>query len=263
MKYNYHTHTYRCGHAEYISEEEMLLEYIDKGFDVICFSDHAPLKNNIDYRKNMRMEYLELDDYLLTINNLKEKYKDKIKIYSGFECEYLPCLYDEIINLKNKSDYILLGQHFIIDDNGSLKIFRTDDFTDEDLFKYAHLIEEAVSKGLCDAVVHPDIFMLSRNSFGSTEKKVANIICEACSKYNVPIEINLGEIYWYLKGVKNEVSYPSKEFFIEASKYDVKVIYGIDAHFKEQIEMYEEEKMLADNIIGKDILNKLNIIDRL
>ena len=241
----------------------MLFEYIDKGFDVVCFSDHAPLKNRIDKRNNMRMRYEEVEDYLSAVNNLKKKYKDKIKIYSGFECEYLPCLYDEIVNLKNKSDYILLGQHFIMDNNGNLKIFRCHNFTDEDLFKYAHLIEEAVSKGICDAVVHPDIFMLSRNSFGSAEKKAANIICEACSKYNVPIEINLGEIYWYLKGVKNIVSYPSREFFIEASKYDVKVIYGIDTHFKKQIEMFDEEKKFANNIIGKDILNKLNIIDRL
>lgn len=263
MKYNYHTHTYRCGHAENIKDEEMLLKYIYKGFDVVCFTDHAPLKNRVDKRNNMRMRYEELEEYLMSINNLKEKYKDNIKIYSGFECEYLPCLYDEIIDLKNKSDYILLGQHFIIDNNGNLKIFRCHDFTDEDLLIYASLIEEAVSKGLCSAVVHPDIFMLSRKNFGVTEKKIANIICDVCSKYNIPIEINLGEIYWYLKGVKNKISYPSKEFFKEASKYDVKVIYGIDTHFKEQIEMFEEEKALADSIIGEDILNKLNIVDRL
>lgn len=263
MKYNYHTHTYRCGHAEYISEEDMLLKYIYNGFDIVCFSDHAPLKNNIDYRKNMRMEYLEVNDYLNVINNLKIKYKDNIKIYSGFECEYLPCLYTEIINLKNNSDYILLGQHFIIDDNNNLKIFRTDEFNDNDLYKYAYLIKEAISKGLCDVLVHPDIFMLSRNSFGKCEVEISNIICEVCSKYNIPIEINLGEIYWYLKGKRNSISYPSKEFFNIASKYNIKVIYGIDAHFKEQIDMYDEEKVIADNIIGKDILDKLNIIDRL
>ena len=86
QNFNYHQHTYRCGHADLdMKDEEYILEYINMGFKKIAFTDHCPQKNKIDKRENMRMEYSERKEYLDSIKKLREKYSDKIEIESGYE----------------------------------------------------------------------------------------------------------------------------------------------------------------------------------
>lgn len=264
QKFNYHTHTYRCGHADYnMTDEDFVKEFISKGFEEICFTDHCPEKEKIDKRKYMRMDYEEKDNYLNSIKSLKEKYKDKINIQTGYEIEYLPGQEENLLELKRETDKLVLGQHFIYaKDSKVLKIFRYDDFNDEDLIRYANYIELAMEKGIPDIVVHPDLYMLSRDSFGKTESLVAHMICKAAEKYNVPLEINLTEPCMYLMNQKKYISYPCKEFWNIASNYNIKVLYGIDAHFKEQIRMYEESIKFTNKIIGNEIIEKLNFCDK-
>lgn len=42
MPVNYHTHTFRCGHAETVPDEAYLQRAIEQGFTVLGFSDHTP-----------------------------------------------------------------------------------------------------------------------------------------------------------------------------------------------------------------------------
>ena len=262
QNFNYHTHTYRCGHADYnMSDEDYVKELIKKEFKKIAFTDHAPQKEVIDTRSNMRMDYSEKDGYLTSIKSLKDKYKALIEIESGYEVEYLPGQEDNLLELKNEVDKIVLGQHFIYDENNKLKIFRYHYFSDIDLIKYAKYIDMAMEKNIPDIIVHPDIYMLSRDKFGNVEEEVAHMICKSAEKYNIPLEINLTEIQLYLIGRRSKISYPTKEFWDIATNYNIKVLYGIDAHFKDQIEMYEECIEFVNDYIGEDIINKLNFIE--
>lgn len=263
QNFNYHTHTYRCRHADGVmSDEDFVKELIKKGFKKIAFTDHCPQKEQIDKRTNMRMKYSEKNEYLRSIKYLKEKYKNIIEIESGYEIEYLPGQEQNLLELKEEVDKIILGQHFVYnDDNDSLKIFRHHNFTDNDLIKYANYIDISMQKNIPDIIAHPDLYMLSRNTFGKVEEEVAHIICRSAEKYNIPLEINLNEPFLYLSGIKNKVSYPSKEFWKIASQYNIKVLYGIDAHFKEQIRAYEQSIKIANEIIGKEVIEKLNFIE--
>lgn len=260
QKFNYHTHTYRCGHAdENMKDEDYVKLFIEQGFKKIAFTDHCPEKEIIDHRTNMRMDYSEKDDYIDSICYLKEKYKDKIAIESGFEVEYLPGQEKNLLELKEMTDILVLGQHFIYaDNNKDLKIFRKHKFSDEDLIKYANYIDTAMKLQIPDIVVHPDLYMLTRNKFGEIEKKVAEMICKSAEKYNIPLEINLTEAFMYLSNLKDKISYPCKEFWEVATNYDIKVIYGIDAHYKEQIRLYADSIEMVNKIIGKEIIEKLN-----
>ena len=261
--FNYHTHTYRCGHAQKdMTDEDFVNEFIKKGFKKIAFTDHCPQKQAIDKRKGMRMEYSQINEYLDSIKYLKDKYKDKIEIESGFEIEYLPGEEANLLELKQITDKLVLGQHFIYDDNNiDLKIFRKHNFTDEDLIKYANYIKTAIELGIPDIIVHPDLYMLNRNKFGEIERKVAEIICKTAEKYNIPLEINLTEPSMCLSKLKDRIKYPCKEFWEVVSNYNVKVIYGIDAHYKKQIEQYEESIKLANKIIGNNTIKKLKFSD--
>lgn len=147
QKFNYHTHTRRCGHADNnMSDEDFVKEFIKKGFMKIAFTDHCPEKEEIDHRTNMRMKYNEKNEYLDSIKSLKEKYKNKIEIETGFEIEYLPGQEENLYELKNETDKLILGQHFIYGGKNELKCFRKHDFTNEDILKYAEYIKTAIEK---------------------------------------------------------------------------------------------------------------------
>ena len=73
QKFNYHTHTRRCGHADNnMTDEDFVKLFIQKGFTKIAFTDHCPEKEEIDHRKNMRRQKFTNEDAL--------KYAKYIKI---------------------------------------------------------------------------------------------------------------------------------------------------------------------------------------
>lgn len=263
QKFNYHTHTFRCGHADNsISDEEYVKLFIKKGFKRICFTDHCPQKNKIDFRSNMRMDYNDKGEYYKSINLLKEKYKDKISIEVGFEVEYAPSLEEELFLLKKETDKLILGQHFVCDDNDdNVKVIGWGITDDNDIFRYAEFVETAIKKGLVDIVAHPDIFLFRKGKFGIVEEKATHIICEAAQKYGVPLEINLTRACLYLHNKTDKIEYPNKEFWEIASNYNIKVVYGVDAHFREQINSYEDSIELVKNHLGNNIISKLNFVD--
>lgn len=283
QNFNYHQHTYRCGHADLdMSDEDYVLEYIKMGLKKIAFTDHCPEKNKIDKRQNMRMNYAERNEYLSSIENLKEKYSDKIQIESGYEVEYLPGEEENLRELKSEVDKIILGQHFIYDDNTNLKIIKLKTgelkYTNEELKKYGQYICRAIELGIPDIIAHPDMVMYARDGFGEIEKEVSNMICKCAEKYNVALEINTNDIFRRVfyedriikKLTKEEqcnkikeVKYPCKEFWKIATNYDVKVLYGLDVHHRGQITLFNELVQLANQILGDEIINKLNFIENL
>lgn len=279
QKFNYHSHTYRCGHADLdMKDEEYIQEYIKMGFEKVAITDHCPYKNEIDARPNVRMEYSQKEEYLNSIKKLKEKYENEIEIETGFEVEYLPGEEENIRELKKEADKIVLGQHFIYGNDNNIKFLWSDEFSDEELIRYGIYIEKALELGFPDIIAHPDYYMCTRKEFGEIEEIVANIICRAAEKYNVPLEINLNRIFnrtYYDKKTKilnndpiekqkeklPEVLYPCKGFWEVAAKYNIKVLYGLDVHHRGQILRYKELVEMANEIIGKRIIKKLNFIE--
>lgn len=279
QKFNYHSHTYRCGHADLdMKDEDYIQEYIKMGFEKIAITDHCPYKSGIDSRPNVRMKYSQKDEYLNSIKNLKEKYADKIEIETGFEVEYLPGEEENIKKLKEETDKIVLGQHFIYGNDNNIKFLWNDNFSDEELIRYGIYIEKALELGIPDIIAHPDYYMCTRKAFGEIEEIVAHIICRAAEKYNIPLEINLNRIFTKIyydqetnilnnepiekqKEKLSEVLYPCKGFWEVAAKYNIKVLYGLDVHHRGQITLYNELVEMANEIIGKRIIKKLNFIE--
>ncbi len=263
--FNYHGHTYRCRHADgTITDEEWVKEYIRAGFKEIAFTDHVPQRTVIDTRKRMRMDYSEKDEYLKSINALKEKYKDKIDIKVGFEIEYLPEHLEELKELKQECDFLVIGQHYIYDrKNKEVKVFNekvTPVYTDEEMMEYYTNIKEAVENGLTKIIVHPEMYVFARNSFGEHEEKIARKIVSLAEKYDLTLEINLMDVFKYMSGRLNRITYPSREFWKIVSKTNVKVIYGVDVHYRGQLRSYKEMVKFVRTYLGKDIVDNLNFV---
>ena len=91
---NFHTHTTRCRHA-FGRDRDYVTKAIKAGIKVLGFSDHAPMIfPNRNYYSTFRMFPDDVQDYVNSINLLREEYRDKIEIHLGFEIEYFPTLFN-------------------------------------------------------------------------------------------------------------------------------------------------------------------------
>lgn len=249
MKFNYHTHTSRCFHAKG-EDEEYILAAIEAGFDEIGFADHSPWPYR-GYVSGMRMHENDFEPYVRSIKALREKYKDKISIKIGLECEYfkeyIPWLREKIDELG--VDYIILGHHYSThevgaDYNGALT-------TVEGIKKYTDQVVEGIRTGLFSYVCHPDLYMKGYQKWDSHCEEMARKIISAANETDIPLEYNL----LGLSRSKNEgvPGYPYHDFWLLASEMGAKAIIGVDAH---QPDAYGDTELFEE---GRKNLSELNI----
>lgn len=152
----FHVHTYRCQHAEDISDEAYVTKAIELGASGLLFSDHTPFPG--DPFRN-RMDYAQLPEYLDTLTVLKKKYADKIRIRIGLEVEYLPSYHNfyETLRCNPRLDFLMIGQHMYEISPGRYSFQLSP--ADKDAQEHVGCIEamiQGVESGLFDAVAHPD-----------------------------------------------------------------------------------------------------------
>ena len=229
VDYNYHTHTYRCGHATG-TEKEYLENAISRGLKVFGFSDHI----FVDKKDIEKTE--ELNEYITTINKLKSEYKDKVEIHVGLEVEFFPSRLDYLKSLKSKGlEYLILGQHFVENEKGERKfIFENLNDSKNVCEKYYILVKKALETGLFSCLAHPDLFVRQFTELDETFDYYSRKICEVAKENNVPLEINLNGRYKVQNGSKKQ-PYPNERFWKIAGEVGNDVIVGIDAHCSEII----------------------------
>ena len=71
-RYLFYVHTFRCGHAKMISDEEYIEKAISLNATDIWFTNHAPFPGN---PFGGRMKYEELPEYISTLKGLKKQYQ--------------------------------------------------------------------------------------------------------------------------------------------------------------------------------------------
>ena len=225
QKFNLHTHTYRCGHAQG-GEIDYIEVAIKAGFNMIGFSEH--IQYRINNGKYNRIDFEDFDAYFKAINNLKNKYTNKINVFCGLEAEYIPEVIDDLFELIPNCDFVLLGQHQgkIDDKKYCLKC------DDDDVLQYAEDIENALETNLYSVVAHPDFFMNTRNKWSKECIKASEQICLAAKHHNVPLELNIKGSYTNKRFIENALRfpYPFREFWEIAATVGNEVIYGWDAH---------------------------------
>ena len=222
---NYHTHTKRCGHAVG-EDEEYVVNAIRSGMKILGFSDHAPYPQK---DPKMRMSMEQLDDYIRSVHELKERYRDTITIYCGMEVEYYPEEWETLAMLRETMDYCILGQH------SHTLLGKKNHFvqTPEELWTYVDDIEAACEHHLCDYIAHPDYCMWTWPHMDDTVHRAAELIAELSLKYDMPLELNCGsgvlrDVREYPDGFR--YGYPTRIFFEEFARRQCRIVIGLDAH---------------------------------
>ena len=234
MKANYHSHTPRCQHARG-TEEEYVLSAIEGGFDVLGFSDHTPNHSATGYVSSMRMHEDELPDYVAKVRAAGEKYRDRIRVLCGLECEYFPDQIGWILEKKEQYglDYLILGNHFDTTDDRNVPgggFYFGGSTTPEQLRRYTEMTIRGMETGAYLYVAHPDVVLSQYPEFDGHAKDLAREICRAAKALDMPLEYNLlGCLYWG-KGRFKGLGYPCAKFWEVAAEEGVKCILGVDAH---------------------------------
>ena len=232
IDYTFHSHTYRCGHAEGDIEDYVNLA-IKSHYRIFGVSDHVFLPGV--YEPRIRGDYSLLKEYIDAFNTTKNKHKDEIEMYLGFECEYADVFIDYYRSLlvDNKVEYLILGQHNGFDDNKQfIKYVKNHaEDTDEDLNRYAFDLIKGIKSGLFMYVAHPDLMFVSAKEVTPELKRLTKEIIDAAIKYDIPLEVN---IHGFIRQQKREkyhvIGYPAGYFWDEVSKSKAKVVYGGDFH---------------------------------
>lgn len=238
MKYNYHSHTPLCRHASGTPEEYVRLA-IDGGLLGFGFSDHSPYPFPEGFRSPSRMNMELIDSYCSEIRTLKEKYKDHIEIYLGFETEYYPKYWDRLMQEYKRCgvEYMIFAGHFIgnEDNPDAFSAFeRTADR--ERLTRFVDWNIAAMNTGRYTYFAHPDVL----NFVGDNELylcEMERLIIRA-KELDLPLEINM-------YGMRDGRHYPRVDFWELVGRIGAPVVAGMDCHRLSHVANKDEMNAVA------------------
>ena len=219
---NYHTHTVRCHHAE--GEDRDYIEAaLTHGMKKLGFSDHIPFVFPDGSRSDYRVSPEEVGDYFSSLRALRKEYRDKIEIAIGFEMEYYPKYFDEMLENARGwgAEYLILGEHFTRSEHpgGFYCGCATSDLSELKCF-----VDDTVSgieSGVFSYVAHPDLIHFVGDE-AAYEREMRRI-CIAAAEHDMPLEINL-------LGIRGGRCYPAYRFWRIAGEVGCRAVLGADAH---------------------------------
>lgn len=234
---NYHTHTWRCNHAQG-TEREYVENGLRTGLQILGFSDHTPYIFPGDYYSSFRMHLDQLEDYVQTVLSLRREYAGRIEIPLGLELEYYPALLPQLLPILRDQgiEYLLLGQHFI---GNEVDDYYTGVPTAEKplLERYCDQTIEAMQSGLFTYFAHPDLIHFKGDS--NFYARHVRRICREAKSCGIPLEINL-------LGLHGGRHYPNPRFWEVAAEENCAVVLGRDAHDPQTLlDTQTEKKALA------------------
>lgn len=248
---NFHTH---CNFCDGFGEaEEYVLMALEKGFTSLGFSSHAPL--GFDNEWTMRDD--DLPVYLKHIEELKEKYRDRIKIYRGLEIDYFPHINRFELFSSRNLDFSLGAVHVIKEGE---EYFSVDGSTEEldKLYEqhydsdgdrlaagYYSRMRDMILQGGFDIIAHLDLLKkLNKNNryFDESSLLYRKEVCDTLDCIDIKsqlLEVNTGAMS---RGY-TDTPYPSPWILNECKKRDIRIILNSDCHNPKWLDFYFPESL--------------------
>ena len=240
---NLHTHTSYCDGAD--SPEEIIIEAINKGFESIGFSGHS----YAEYSSFFVKKGDKTEEYKKAVLNLKERYKERIKIYLGLEVDMYsnPDMkgYDYLIGSVH---YLKCGEEYVGFDKGDRDVeYIINRYFDGDGMKYAKAYYKTLAQlpqyGNFDIIGHFDLITKhsdKRKFFDTTSKEYINVAIDAAEALEGKIpffELNTGAI---ARGYRKS-PYPSMTLIKELKRLGFGVVITSDCHNKTMLDYKFDE----------------------
>jgi len=245
---NHHTHSlYSDGSSH---PEEYILQAIEKGFQILGFTEHSPLpfENPFSFRTENK------DEYLTLMSMLKLKYSSQIAIYSGMEMDYIPGMSENFSKVKAeyKLDFLIGSVHLVKPENSDELWFtdgpnyETYDKGLNELFSgdikkavttYYHQLNEMIETQQLDVVGHFDkIKMHNRDRFFKEDepwyKALVYETLELIQDRDLIVEVNTRGIY----KKRSETTYPGLDILKDIKTLRIPVMVNSDAHKPHEVD---------------------------
>ncbi|MGG4217680.1 histidinol-phosphatase [Paenibacillus jamilae] len=251
MKFDLHTHHFRCGHADG-NIRDYIEAGIQSGLQAIGISDHSPfLCSDKDQAfPKIYMAKSELAEYVKEVQELKKEYEGRIDVLLGLETDYFPDfaeLYRSTL-APYPFDYLIGSIHNVEGDsifnrnrwkklNDALKI--------EVKQAYYALIQASARSGMFQILGHIDAMKGNFPAFSDIPADEAiDETLRVIAESNVAIEINTSG--------KTKLSggwYPSASILERAHHFGVEVTFGSDAHKPSRVgDDWEDVKAMLKDI---------------
>lgn len=258
--FNFHTHTLFCdGKAE---PEAYVTEAIKNKMSALGFTCHSPLP----FENGYSIKEHNIEKYVSEIRSLQEKYSKQIKLFLGFEFDYVPGLSENIELLKQRmtADYVIGSVHLIRNKkNGKLwfidgpeknYINGIQEVFDNDIKlavkTYYDQTSEMVLTQKPDIIGHIDkIKMHNKNRFFSEEnwyRNFVNQLLDVVQKSGSIIEVNTRGTY----KKRCDSLYPGIPVLKEIQKRKMPVTISSDAHLPEELISFFDETVIILKEIG-------------
>ncbi len=242
MPTNHHTHSlYSDGSSH---PEEYIVSAIEKGFYLLGFTEHSPLpfENTFSFKKENKEEYLVL------MNNLKQKYSGQIAVYSGMEMDYIPGMSENFSKVKSeyKLDYLIGSVHLVRPadkdelwftdgpdyktyDKGLKELFAGD--IKKAVSTYYFQLNEMIENQHFDIIGHFDkIKMHNRDRFFKEDEAwymgLVNETLSLIQDRDIIVEVNTRGIYKQ----RSETTYPGFDILKQIKAMRIPVMVNSDAH---------------------------------
>ncbi|MDQ0257358.1 histidinol-phosphatase (PHP family) [Evansella vedderi] len=236
MKFDLHTHHYRCGHAS--GEIRNYIEAgVERGLSVIGISDHSPFfwSEEDQYKPGIAMAKSDFQNYINEVLALKEEYEGKIDVLLGIESDFFP----EHIEIYKQAyekvpfDYIIGSVHF----SGGKSIFDKTLFHETDKKRkveikeeYYGLIMESARSGMFQILGHIDAMKGFYPAFSEIATPEVETALKVIGECGIAIEVNTSA-----KNKDAEGWYPSDDILEKALYYGVDISFGSDSHVPERV----------------------------
>ena len=218
---NYHTHTTRCNHARG-SEREYIETAIERGVQVLGFSDHVPYPFPNGFESHFRMKCAEIEDYVSTLLALKQEYAGQIELHIGFEAEYYPLYHQRLLEFLEPYpyEYLIMGQH-MLGNEIEAPVYCGGRVGPDVPWQYAKQVVEGLRTGDFTYLAHPDL--PSNTERGAQYREAMEWLCTEVRAMDIPLELNF-------LGLAEGRAYPCHDFWEIAGRVGNRVIFGCDAH---------------------------------
>jgi len=241
MRIDLHNHTIRCNHAKG-SMDTYIERAIKLGIDIYGFSEHAPM----DFDSYYRLDFNKMNVYENDVLNLKEKYKNDIKIILGYEVDYLKGHMDERV-LTSNVDYLIGSVHFLgewgFDHPDYINEYKNRNIN-QIWQEYFDAIEAMAKTGYFNIVGHLDLIKIFNFMPTKDIRNIATNALKAIKKSNMVLELNSAGLRKPCKEI-----YPSLSLLEMAYELDIPITFSSDAHAIGQVGYrYEESIALAKKV---------------
>lgn len=258
--YNYHGHTYLCGHAGG-TPMEYVKEAIKLKYNILGISEHAPMP--FLGGTTSRLNEYDYDLYFELMKEAKEYgLKHNLKVITGFETEYFEKedLAGRYKRYLNDVEYLILGQHYIYRDNELKSTYGLEDLTDVQI--YAQTVITALETGYYSVLAHPELCFFNIENPTKEMYETLRPVIQTAKRLNIPLELNANGIRRSIWEDKNhdplKFKYPRIPFLKMVKEENAKVLIGSDCHSVDALYDYAiEDSYKLINEIGLEYVTEI------